>query len=112
MPARRNTTLELNFDSLTDTITNLCGGLILLVMLVVGGSHPKLEGQDDLPPPEQKVGGDSHIDQLLRQMQAISAQLDQVQQETQRAESRLPDLEREIEELNRKSNEKSAARKS
>lgn len=112
MAARRNTTLELNFDSLTDTITNLCGGLILLVMLVIGASHPKLEGRDELPPPEGKVGGDSRIDQLLEHLQVISGQVEQVQQDTQRAESRLPDLEKEIEELTRKANEKGFGKKS
>jgi hypothetical protein len=111
MAKRRDSTLELNFDSLTDTITNLCGGLILLVMLVVSASHPKLEGQDDLLPPERKVGGDSRIDQLLDQLHAISGHVEQVQKDTQQAESRLPEFEKEIEELSRQSNDKSLGKK-
>lgn len=38
---RRGDGLELNFDGLTDAVTNLVGSLLLLVVLVLGMSRPK-----------------------------------------------------------------------
>jgi chromosome segregation ATPase len=108
MARRRDSTLELNFDSLTDTITNLCGGLILLVMLVTGASQPKKEGVTELPPPENKVGSDSRVDQLLNDLHTINAHVEQVEQDTARVEARLPEIEEEIEELSRQFLEKAA----
>jgi predicted ATP-grasp superfamily ATP-dependent carboligase len=99
MPGRRQTTLELNFDSLTDTITNLCGGLILIVVLVVTISHPKKSGTPNLPPPDNKLGAESAIDKLLDRIQTMSVDAQQVQQQIQGVEARLPEIEEQIEQL-------------
>ena len=103
MAKRRQSTLDLNFDSLTDTITNLCGGLILLVVLVAGVSRSKQSGVTALPPPENKVGAESPMDELIDQIQIMQAEAQQIHHDVQRVESELPQLEDEIEQLRRKS---------
>lgn len=99
---RRRNALDINFDSLTDTITNLCGGMILLVMLVTFASQPKIAGVKDLPPPENKIGAKSRVDVLLDNIQTLNIATLKVEQQTAEIEARLPELEEEIDQLDRK----------
>ena len=49
---RRNSGVEFNFDGLTDAVTNLVGSLILLVVLILAVTTPKMAGLTRLPEPE------------------------------------------------------------
>lgn len=102
MAARRGEGLELNFDSLTDVITNLVGGLIMLIVLVVGATQAKVAGMLAPPPPDNKVGGETPMDLLLNKIHAMDEALQQVEREAQRIEERLPDIAGEIQDLQQK----------
>lgn len=57
---RRQDGIELNFDGLTDAVTNLVGTLILLVVLVMALTHeaqPHKGGSSSEPPPGPAAGG-------------------------------------------------------
>ena len=49
MARRRRSELELCFDSMSDLITNLAGGLVLIALLVLGVTQPSR------PPPGQSI---------------------------------------------------------
>lgn len=87
---------ELNFDGLTDAVTNLVGALILLVVLVIAVTGPKQLGVEELPPPENTAGESRAIDQLLARMQQLRVHLTEVERDITTLEARVPDLESEI----------------
>lgn len=99
MPVSRRGGIDFNFDGLTDSVTNLVGGLILLVVMVIGATQPKTSGVDHLPAPDNVVGEEQRMDPLLDQISALRTDADNVEQEILRIEARLPEIERELEEL-------------
>ena len=58
----------MNFDGLTDAVTNLTGTLILLVVLILELTHPARRASDGAakPPQEQQ-----QVEPLLQRMQAL-----------------------------------------
>lgn len=99
MARRRHSRLELNFDGLTDSVTNLVGSLILLVGLVIAVTTPKSIGERTPPPPDNRAGEEQPIDGLLETIRQLRAELDQIEQEVQRVETRIPSIAEEIQEL-------------
>jgi len=99
MGKRRDTSLEINFDGLTDTITNLVGSLILLVVLVIAATRPKVRGLAELPAPDKSVGAERAIDPLLEELSRMRTQIEGVDGEIQRMEARVPELAGEIRQL-------------
>jgi TolA-binding protein len=110
MVRRRVSGLDLNFDSLTDVVTNLVGGLILLIIMVIGATQPAAIGLTYLPPPENKPGGDRSMDRLLEEIRSSQQTLEQVNQDIRRVEARLPELAGELEELERRAQKNTAPR--
>jgi hypothetical protein len=104
MSRRQKPRVELNFDGLTDSIMNLAGSLILLVVLVFAITKAKESGEEQPPPPDNKVGGELSISPLMERLQSVNSGLTGVEQEVQRIEARLPELAADIEELRRRSN--------
>jgi hypothetical protein len=100
--ARRGEELELTFDSLTDVITNLVGGLIMLIVLVVGATQAKSGGVPYLPSADNKVGGEQPMDQLLNKIHAMSEEVQQLEKALADSEARLPKIAEEIQELKQK----------
>lgn len=99
MGKRPDCSLEINFDGLTDTVTNLVGSLILLVVLVVAATRPKVQGVAELPVPDNSVGAERAIDPLLDELGRMRTQIESVEGEIQRMEARLPELAEEIQQL-------------
>jgi hypothetical protein len=86
--ARRTSHIELSFDSMTDLITNLSGGLILIVLLVAGLTREATapsQGKSPTPVCEQ-------INQLRFDVQTIDQRMSGTEQ-------RLDAWEQDIQEL-------------
>jgi hypothetical protein len=103
MSRRQKPRVELNFDGLTDSIMNLAGSLILLVVLVFAITKAKESGEEQPPPPDNKAGGELSISPLMESLQSVNSGLTGVEREVQRIEARLPELAADIEELQQKS---------
>lgn len=74
----------LNFDSLTDTVTNLAGALILLVVLILG-----ITGQ----------GEASRTEPLLEQLEQLRVEIQSVDQETRQIEDALRVLQQRLDRV-------------
>ena len=101
--ARRNRSnqLELNFDGLADSVTNLVGALILLVVMVIGITKD-VAGDAGPPQPEPHAGEDGAEKPMLPLKQRIAlleAQVGQVDASINQLNGRLQPLKQEIEEL-------------
>lgn len=94
----RSNDIELNFDGLTDSVTNLVGSLILLVVLVVGLTsevRPK-----ELPKAaSEEVKAERSIASLIEQVEILSQQIRSVDQEVRTIEGRMPDHQQRIQTL-------------
>jgi hypothetical protein len=102
MAVVRRGSSEFNFDGLTDSVTNLVGGLILLVVMVIGATQPKQSGVDHLPAPDNVVGEEQKMDPLLDQISALKTDTEGVEQEILCIEARLPEIQKELDELKEK----------
>ena len=93
----RSFQIELNFDGLTDSITNLVGALIVLVLILLGiMNSPRL-----LDVPSDKASGDAaaeaeSVDDLLQEMQLLQARLAVIDSQMNSVESELPELKQKI----------------
>jgi hypothetical protein len=102
MNSRRESGIDVNFDSLTDVVTNLVGGLILLIIVVIGATTPRISGVRTLPPPDNKAGAEHPIDQLLDRIRAMQDEVQLIEQDIVQVEDELPQLAMELEDLKKK----------
>src|SRR4051812_22628226 len=108
--APRNDAVEMNFDGLTDSITNLVGNLILIVVLMYGVTSEVTIGEPPqavaapaaqrLPPPART--GTKHVSELLLQIEVLQAGISEVDREMKELEQRVPDLQSRAEAILRK----------
>lgn len=86
----------MNLDSLTDTVTNLAGALVLLVILVLG-----LTRSGALRPPA--AGGaersERSIERLVEQVNRMRLEIKLVDQQVRSVEEELPKLRERVKEL-------------
>jgi len=97
--ARRKSCVEWNFNGLTDSITNLTGSLILLVVLVFAVTKPREAGLPEPSISDTTVGAETPIGALLNQIHSLKADVEHVDQQMQQIEARLPDITAEVEML-------------
>jgi hypothetical protein len=103
MPARRDQGVALNFDSLTDTITNLAGALILVVMLVLGMTRQTPPAATPGgPPAAPEVKKPKPLAPLLEEIQGLNLRIQQVDAEIHQLEQGLPALRDRVEQLKAK----------
>lgn len=108
MAQRRRNELELNFDSLTDLITNLAGGFILLVLLLMGVTRPAQSQNKGAaesaptPAPAAPESGDRAATPLRLRLNALRTQVQSVDQEIGKLREDLPSLRTEVDELLKK----------
>lgn len=85
---RRSEGLELNFDGLTDAVTNLVGALLLLVVLVLGLSRPKTS--------DSAVGGqtaaEQQLDVLRNEIRDLHGQVDAIEPQLRQLRERAKAL--------------------
>lgn len=96
MGQRRNSDVELCFDSMTDLITNLAGGLMLVVLLLMGltreapkAAEPRAHGAD-APRAER-----SHHP-LVERLDTLKPEIDSVNTSLVEAEQNLERLEKVV----------------
>jgi TolA-binding protein len=92
----------LNFDGLTDAVTNLTGTLILLVVLIFGITTQARNPAPSLVPPQPpapKTPEGKPIGPLVEDVEALRMQIQRVDGQIRRLEGDLPRLEQRIEEL-------------
>src|SRR4051794_24932225 len=89
MAKRRMSQIELNFDSMTDLITNLAGGLILLVLLLLGVTREAVSQSKPAPPPapaeeEPQEAGDRSAKALRQRINDLQIELKSIESSLQR----------------------------
>jgi hypothetical protein len=102
MASPRTSAAQFNFDGLTDSITNLAGSLILLVLIVFALTTPKEVGSQQPSSMVGPSGADVPMGPLVEKIQAMNSDVDRLEQQTRRIEDRLPQLTTELEKLKRK----------
>jgi hypothetical protein len=85
---RRDSDVELSFDSMTDLVTNLAGGLILVVLLLMGMTRNA-----------QPVVEDKSVRQLYELANELRAEIQAVDQHLRRSEEEVDMIRREVEAL-------------
>lgn len=96
MAAPRKQGLELNFDGLTDSVTNLVGALILIVVLLIGITQRAV-----YTPPAASVVTDSGVDEADRPLDTIAEllrDLDALNSETVRIRDGVTSIEQRVPE--------------
>ena len=94
--ARQNRSgqLQLNFDGLTDSVTNLVGALLILVALLLGITKEIVEGtrpsRSDVT--QRQLGGAMSTDELLRQVAELRSEIEATDQQIDYAEQRIEEL--------------------
>jgi len=110
----RNDQMEMNFDGLTDSITNLVGNLILIVILMYGVTSeitltepPQVAvapGPRQLPPPN--ATGSKQVGDLLLELESLKAAIAEVDRDMSDLEARVPELQSRAEAVLRKATQK------
>ena len=100
MSRKRNASeIELNFDGLTDSVTNLVGVLILLVVLLVGVTSSKALS---LNAERSESSGTKKVEELIvlqRATELLRIQIANVDQQISKIEAELPELESKVNNL-------------
>ncbi|HUG92361.1 MAG TPA: hypothetical protein VML55_16095 [Planctomycetaceae bacterium] len=99
---RREQQFNLNFDGLTDSVTNLVGALILLVLLIIGISREALSEDKPPPSPQPPEIGQKSIIPLQHRVTLLQSQVHAVDVEITALDVRMNTLRDEIDELLRK----------
>lgn len=97
---RRASDIEFNFDGLTDSVTNLVGALILLVVLLIGVSREAVSQTQPRPQPEPpKPGGDKSIRPILERVNLLKGELAAMDGQIRTFEVRIAEQQQRIDEL-------------
>ena len=98
--ARRNSEVELCFDSMTDLITNLAGGLILIVMLLLAITREAPKPLEPRPGSAGKqTSGEKSTLELSKRIFNLKIDTDRVDNEIIVDKQQLDELEKRAEEL-------------
>lgn len=102
----RRSEVELCFDSMTDLITNLAGGLILVVMLLLGLTReaPKTLESDPNSATGKKTAGEKSTRELFKRLTALELETARVNSEITADEFMLTELNAKADELLKKVN--------
>lgn len=95
MASRRASVVALNFDGLTDSVTNLAGSLILVTLLLMGITTDYVRPAIVTPPPEERAEdqlADQPIDGLIREVEVLRGQVTAADAEIVRLEQELARL--------------------
>jgi hypothetical protein len=110
---------KMNFDPMTDTITNVAGAMIRLVILVLLITQPKLiapGGGVDIGPEDKGTPSDDNTGRplrpLLAEIETLKSLIRDVERETALLERELPALRHRVEKLRQAAAPKPGARQS
>lgn len=105
MARRRSGNPEMNFDGLTDSVTNLVGALILIVIMLIGVTRDVLpESTPAIPQFTLRVEKESleetkTVEELLRRVQYLQSEIDATDQRIKVAEAQVDELQVEAQAL-------------
>ena len=106
--------VKMNFDAMTDTITNVAGAMIRLVILVLVITQPIASNLPPPPPPPNDLGDSSpagKADQPLRplvaEIELLKTLIHDVDGKTAAMERELPSLRDRVEKLRQAARSKS-----
>ncbi len=88
--------IDVNFDGLTDSVTNLVGAIILLVVLIVGVTTNALQ---KAPAPNEAMAsqsGEFPVDALLQQVVVLQAQIDGADQQVRLVARQVAEIRRQL----------------
>lgn len=109
MAVRRSSQIELCFDSMTDLITNLAGGLVLVVLLLLGMTQEtrKVDVQAQFAAAKKKEGGGKSLRPLELQAVSLRAEIARIEKEMKTLEDdKLPQLEQDVADLLKRAKKK------
>lgn len=97
---KRDSELDLNFDGLTDTVTNLVGNLLLIVVLLIGITRDAVYSPPT-PTPAATAGesDEDETNRLLRQAELLRALIDGAGRQMGELQRELPELRKQVEGL-------------
>jgi hypothetical protein len=108
MSARRDNTLDLNFDGLTDVTTNLAAGLILLIVITLNITTPRSKvggpaeqpspGVTEVPEPKDEQGPQP-IAPLLARVEELRGGISLLDQAIRDRRAEIEDLRKQVETL-------------
>lgn len=105
MAKRRSSEVVLCFDSMTDLITNLAGGLLLIVLLLLGITRPALSQTPPRPAAKDQRGdGDKSVAPLRERVNLLQREIGEVDKRLKQLNQNLPALKGELEDLLRRAN--------
>ncbi|MCA9124141.1 MAG: hypothetical protein H6822_30410 [Planctomycetaceae bacterium] len=93
---RNNESVNVNFDGLTDSVTNLVGALILLVVLLVGITTKAVQKAPTPASVGESQAGQLPVDELLEQVVILQAQLDNASQQVRIVAQQVTDVQRRL----------------
>ena len=104
---RREDQLEMNFDWLNDSLTNLVGNLILIVILLYAITTEVTKREPpqfvSAPPVEQpqtpKRAGTKKVDDLLLELERLQADISQIDREMSELKRQVPELQTRAENV-------------
>jgi TolA-binding protein len=106
MARSRDSQVEMNFDGLADSVTNLVGALILVLVLVIGmtdeaGSQTPVTpvAPPSEPSPAEPSRGDRTLPTLENRVAILRSRLQTSDQDVTRLRSRLGELQEQAKEL-------------
>ncbi len=108
MAQRRVSEFSLNYDSLTDLITNLAGGLIMLVLLLFGltkGTSEEARARDT----QQRTPTAKNDEDATRKAAKLKAEVRVLEEQGTETDEQLARLQEEVEEIKRLADAKQPA---
>jgi hypothetical protein len=104
MAKRRTSEVELCFDSMTDLITNLAGGLLLLVLLLMGLTRESSAQAPQAVPQEKgpKDAAEKSVRPLLDRINRLKGEIRRADEQIRELDQRLPQLKEQVEDLLKK----------
>ncbi len=99
MARRRRSEIELCFDSMSDLITNLAGGLILVVLLLMGLTREAPEHAGPRPGQKSAAPGSQSPRKLVERLNNLRADLDRVNADIDTSKKELDELDKKATEV-------------
>jgi hypothetical protein len=96
MAKRRVSEVELCFDSMTDLITNLAGGLVLVVLLLVGLTREAPPAPTPTPSPGKPREGEKSPAVLYKRVLLLHAAIKQAEGDIARDRAEVKQLDQRV----------------
>ena len=98
---RRRSQVELNFDGLTDSVTNLVGALVLIVVLLIGVTREAIYSAPTAAevPAEEAAEGPKSVEELFTQVEILREQIRRTDLGIRKNEAQIPKYQAQVQQL-------------